>query len=78
MNKSSIDYLIIALKNEYGWFPNTQSEIIIKAKEMHEKEIKNAVDFGCEQEANLSDDCLRYSSKSLSSNYYKYKFKKII
>lgn len=31
---TAVEWLVEQLKKEYKWFPSTQSEMIIKAKEM--------------------------------------------
>jgi len=39
---TAIDFLVWELKKEYKWFPSTQSELILKAKEMEEKQLAEA------------------------------------
>jgi hypothetical protein len=43
---TAIDFLVEELQKEYKWFPSTQSELILKAKEMEQKQLDNAYDKG--------------------------------
>jgi len=38
----AIDYLVEQLQKEYKWFPSTQSELILEAKEMERNQL---IDF---------------------------------
>ena len=40
--RTAIDYLVEQLQKEYKWFPSTQSELILEAKEM---ERNHLIDF---------------------------------
>lgn len=40
---TAIDYLVEQLQKEYKWFPSTQSELILEAKEMERHQIIRAV-----------------------------------
>jgi hypothetical protein len=39
---TAIDYLVEQLQKEYKWFPSTQSELILEAKEMERNQL---IDF---------------------------------
>jgi hypothetical protein len=43
---TAIDFLVEELKKEYKWFPSTQSELILKAKEMEVMQLDNAYNKG--------------------------------
>jgi hypothetical protein len=39
---TAVDYLVEQLQKEYKWFPSTQSELILEAKEMERNQL---IDF---------------------------------
>jgi len=45
-NMTAIDFLVQELQKEYKWFPSTQSELILKAKEMEKMQLDNAYNKG--------------------------------
>jgi hypothetical protein len=42
---TAVDYLVEQLQKEYKWFPSTQSELILEAKEMERNQIIRAINY---------------------------------
>lgn len=62
---TAIDYLVEQLQKEYKWFPSTQSELIIKAKEMEKEQVEESYAKGFND---ASPTCNKHRSMSIGKN----------